>query len=150
MPSIIDYLQTSELGPHANEQMMPPWLVRLLESDGELKLLGRISPRGRIEKVIMSNHVTGIMPVLEQLLTQDRSTEYAYLCHPSVKHISKLKREGRYTQHPCTKYLLTGLKVASVAIEIFKCWLLTLLRLSPKITNFSMAKFPRSSIFKIA
>lgn len=97
MWSIIDYLQTSELGPHANEQKMPPWLVRLLESDGDLKSLSRISPRGRIEKIIMSNHVTGIVPVLEQLLTQDRSTKYAYLCHPGVKHISKLKREGGYT-----------------------------------------------------
>lgn len=38
----------------------------------------------------------GIIPVLEQLLEQSRSTEFAYLCHPRVQHVTKLKQEGMY------------------------------------------------------
>lgn len=37
---------------------------------------------------------SGIVPVLGILLEQSTSTEYAYLCHPAVQHISKLRREG--------------------------------------------------------
>ena len=36
----------------------------------------------------------GIVPVVEQLLRQSKSTEYAFLCHPAVQHISKLRGEG--------------------------------------------------------
>ncbi len=32
--------------------------------------------------------------MLEQLLDQSPSSKYAYLCHPCVQHVSKLKREG--------------------------------------------------------
>lgn len=36
----------------------------------------------------------GVISVLEQLLSQSKSTEYAYLCDPAVQHVSKLKKEG--------------------------------------------------------
>jgi hypothetical protein len=41
--------------------------------------------------------------VLAQLLEQSTSTKYAYLCHPCVQHVSKLKREGVFPSCPCTK-----------------------------------------------
>ena len=75
---------------------MPPWLVKLLESDGEVKITNRMSPTGKLKKVKSTNHTEDILPVLAQLLDQDHSTRYAYLCHPSVKHVSKLKREGTH------------------------------------------------------
>jgi zinc finger-containing ubiquitin peptidase 1 len=75
---------------------MPSWLVKLLESDGEVKIINRISPAGKPKKVKSTNHAEDILPVLAQLLDQDHSTRFAYLCHPSVKHVSKLKREGQY------------------------------------------------------
>lgn len=87
-------LQKSELGPYAHENQMPPWLVKLLESDGENKSVSKLSPRGKVEKVKTNNYSEGIIPVLAQLLEQDTSTKVAYLCHPSVKHISKIRREG--------------------------------------------------------
>jgi hypothetical protein len=37
----------------------------------------------------------GIIPVLEQLLEQDDYVEFAYLCDSAVKHVSKLRREGK-------------------------------------------------------
>lgn len=43
--------------------------------------------------------------MLEQLLQQSTTTKYAYLCHPCVHHVSRLKREGNpyYTSSPDVK-----------------------------------------------
>ncbi|KAI8633122.1 DUF1671-domain-containing protein [Xylariaceae sp. FL1651] len=70
-------LGKSELGKHAYEDKMPDWLVSLLKKG----------------KYISTE---GIVPVLAGLLEQSSSTEYAYLCHPAVQHISKLRREGGF------------------------------------------------------
>lgn len=75
---------------------MPTWLVKLLEEDGAVKTVSRLSLDGKLRKVrICPNMTAGLIPVLEQLLYQDRETEYAYLCSPAVRHVSKLKREGK-------------------------------------------------------
>lgn len=70
-------LGKAELGRHANEKQMPEWLVQMLKRDGQ---------------------VVGydVVPVLKQLLEQCPTTEYAYLCHPCVQHVSKLRREGGF------------------------------------------------------
>jgi hypothetical protein len=74
---------------------MPSWLVKLLESDGKLEIINRLGPDGVLKKVrVCINQASGILPVLEQLLDQDPYTQFAYLCHPTVKHVSKLRREG--------------------------------------------------------
>ncbi|KAI1075246.1 peptidase family C78-domain-containing protein [Whalleya microplaca] len=70
-------LGKEELGKYAHENKMPDWLVSLLKQGG-----------------YESAH--GIITVLEQLLEQNPSTDYAYLCHPAVQHISKLRREGSF------------------------------------------------------
>ncbi|SPQ21693.1 fa9a5c6c-dce3-4cae-b8b9-54acbdfda4b4 [Thermothielavioides terrestris] len=41
-------------------------------------------------------HEERVIPVLAQLLEQSSSTKYAYLCHPCVQHVSKIKREGGF------------------------------------------------------
>ncbi|EEY13904.1 conserved hypothetical protein [Verticillium alfalfae VaMs.102] len=56
---------------------MPDWLAALLRTKGEIK-------------------TEGVVPVLKQLLEQSNTTQYAYLCHESVQHISKLKLEGGF------------------------------------------------------
>ncbi|ETR97900.1 DUF1671-domain-containing protein [Trichoderma reesei RUT C-30] len=66
-----------ELGKYAHEDEMPAWLVRLLETKGELR-------------------AGGVVPVLQQLLEMSTRTEYAYLCHPGVQHVAKLRREGAF------------------------------------------------------
>lgn len=43
----------------------------------------------------MADKTSGVLPVLGQLLEQSATTQYAYLCHPAVQHISKLRREGK-------------------------------------------------------
>lgn len=76
---------------------MPSWLVTLLkEEDGAIKTGSRLDKNGKMMKVQFSpNQTAGVVPVLAQLLEQDSSTSYAYMCDPAVKHVSKLKKEGK-------------------------------------------------------
>jgi len=69
-----------ELGKHAHEQKMPDSLAEHLRRNWGVKM-------------------AGVIPVLEQLLEQNHSTKYAYLCHHAVQHVSKLKREGKWYTH---------------------------------------------------
>ncbi|KAK3903334.1 peptidase family C78-domain-containing protein [Staphylotrichum tortipilum] len=69
---------TSMLGQYAHEDRMPDWLVSLLKKSGQTA-----SP-------------PGVVSVLAVLLEQSSSTKYAYVCHPCVQHVSKLKREGGF------------------------------------------------------
>lgn len=90
------YFQKSELGPHANEKQMPLWLVKLLENDGKLETINRLGRDNKLFKVrVCINQAPGILPVVGQLLDQDVHTDFAYLCHPAVKHVSKLRGEGK-------------------------------------------------------
>lgn len=70
-------LGKAELGRYAHEDRMPDWLVTLLKKEGQV-----------VEQ--------GVIGVLEQLLENNPSTKYAYLCHPCVQHVSKLKKEGGF------------------------------------------------------
>jgi hypothetical protein len=67
----------AELGKYAHEDRMPKWLISLLRE---------------------RRHVSsaGIIPVIDRLLQLNHTTQYAYLCHPCVLHISKLRREGGF------------------------------------------------------
>jgi zinc finger-containing ubiquitin peptidase 1 len=74
---------------------MPAWLRQLLEADGQFQATKEASRMGKSPKIkITENHVSGVVSVVEQLLQQENTTEYAYTCHPCVQHVSKLQREG--------------------------------------------------------
>ena len=89
------YFQKSELGPHANEKRMPAWVVKILESDGKMETINRLGRDNKLYKVrTCINQAPGILPVVARLLDQDVDTEFAYLCHSAVKHVSKLRGEG--------------------------------------------------------
>ncbi|KAL2266529.1 hypothetical protein VTJ83DRAFT_5881 [Remersonia thermophila] len=70
-------LGMSELGLFAHEERMPNWLASYLRKHGQ----------------VVSH---GIVDVVACLLDQSKQTEYAYVCHPSVQHISRLKYEGGF------------------------------------------------------
>ncbi|KAI1814812.1 DUF1671-domain-containing protein [Poronia punctata] len=70
-------LGKSELGKHAYENQMPKALVALLERE-------------------KYNSAEGVIPALGRILEQNPTTRYAYLCHPAVQHISKLRNEGGF------------------------------------------------------
>ncbi|KAK4127700.1 DUF1671-domain-containing protein [Parathielavia appendiculata] len=70
-------LSKAHLGKYAYEERMPDWLVVLLKKGGQ-------------------NTSQGVVSVIAQLLEQSTSTKYAYLCHPCIQHVSKLRREGGF------------------------------------------------------
>ncbi|KAK4105002.1 DUF1671-domain-containing protein [Parathielavia hyrcaniae] len=70
-------LSKAQLGKYAYEKRMPDWLVVLLKKGGQITS-------------------QGVVPVIAQLLEQSPSIKYAYLCHPCIQHVSKLKREGGF------------------------------------------------------
>jgi hypothetical protein len=75
---------------------MPAWLRQLLEADGQFQTAKEPLRTGKSLKVrIIENHVSGVVSVVERLLQQDHTTEYAYTCHPCVQHVSKLQKEGK-------------------------------------------------------
>jgi NhaP-type Na+/H+ and K+/H+ antiporter len=86
-------VQRSELGRFAHEKKMPPWLVALLQDEGQVVNNGESTSARRGDKQCLIRTID-VLPVLSQLLEQSPSTQYAYLCQPSVQHISKLKQEG--------------------------------------------------------
>lgn len=88
-----DTSQKAELGKYAHEQQMPSWLISLLHKGGEVASDGSYSQPVCFLQPFLT--LPGVITVLGQLLHQSRSTEYSYLCHPAVQHISKLKKEGR-------------------------------------------------------
>ncbi|ORY72031.1 peptidase family C78-domain-containing protein [Pseudomassariella vexata] len=79
-------LGKAELGKYAHEDKMPQSLVDLLRRDGQVTSSDR-----DLHQVF-----TGVIPVLEQILDQNSRTAWAYLCHPCVWHVSKLKGEGGF------------------------------------------------------
>ena len=90
---------------------MPPWLVDLLKRDGELENVSRKDEDGKMKKVrICPNQTEKILPVLKRLLQQDHETRYAYLCHPAVRHVSKLKKEGKTSppMNSCLRLIVAG------------------------------------------
>ena len=86
--------QTLELGKYAHEDEMPAWLVRLLETKGELRAGGKGILSNLLLRTEQITSLAGVVPVLQQLLEMSTRTEYAYLCHPGVQHVAKLRREG--------------------------------------------------------
>lgn len=75
---------------------MPAWLRQLLEADGQPQAAKGLSRVGRSLNIkLAENQISGVVPVVERLLYQDQTTEYAYTCHPCVQHVSKLPREGK-------------------------------------------------------
>lgn len=94
---ILTFLQKSELGPYAHEKEMPSWLVKLLKKeDGVIRTTNHYNKHGALVKTeVRCNMEAGMIPVLQQLLEQDSTVKYAYLCDPAVKHVSKLAREGK-------------------------------------------------------
>lgn len=59
---------------------MPDWLYRLLEDE---------------EKQHLEDAPPGISDILQIILEHDRDVETAYLCHPAVRYVSKIKAKGR-------------------------------------------------------
>ncbi|MCJ1472855.1 hypothetical protein MMC13_001504 [Lambiella insularis] len=90
-------LGRSELGPHAFEDRMPAWLRKQLERGAPVTIVNQLAPNGQIIRVeTVANETRGIVPVLAQLCEQDPALSKVFLCHPSVKHVVKMAKEGGF------------------------------------------------------
>lgn len=57
----------------------------------------QIGSNGKLEEIIsVSNESRGIIPAIAQLCKQDPTVEKVYLCHPGVRHIFRMNREGGF------------------------------------------------------
>ncbi|KAI0019621.1 peptidase family C78-domain-containing protein [Xylariomycetidae sp. FL0641] len=110
-------LGKSELGKYAHESKMPDWLVTMLKKGGYVS-------------------AEGVVQVLEQLLDQSASTQYAYLCHSAVQHVSKLRREGGFCGYRNIQ-MLASYVVGSGApgAEIFRGKVPSIFRIQDYIEN---------------
>ena len=108
--------QKNELGPYANENTMPAWLHAKLENGGKAVTVNRIGLDGRLVKDrSVENEVSGLLPVLVNLINQDQSVQKAYFCHPGVQHVSKLPREGGFCGYRNTQMLISYMQGAKAS-----------------------------------
>lgn len=70
--------QKRELGKYANEKRMPARLHKLLEENDRKN----------------AENAPALVPVLARMIEKDDAIRTAYLCHESIRYISKIKGEG--------------------------------------------------------
>ena len=76
---------------------MPGWLHKQLERGAKTTLANQIDSQGQLVQVeTVANEFQGVMPVLAQLCEQDNTLSKVYLCHPGVKHVVKMVKEGGF------------------------------------------------------
>lgn len=76
---------------------MPAWLRKQLERGAPVTNVNQLSPNGHIVRVeSVANETRGIVPVLAQLCEQDPALSKVFLCHPGVKHVVKMAKEGGF------------------------------------------------------
>jgi hypothetical protein len=90
-------LGKNELGPYANENQMPRWLMKQLQQGPRIykyKFKGR-DGNTHVEDVV-ENETPGIVPMLARLSELDSHVRVAYYSHPATKHIGKIRGEGGF------------------------------------------------------
>ncbi|KAK5723045.1 hypothetical protein LTR17_014006 [Elasticomyces elasticus] len=86
-----------ELGPHAFEKQMPEHVRRRLQNDGQPRQVNTLDRNGKLRaETIVDNETTGLIPHLAALCAKDEDVLVTYLCHPSTKHINKLRCDGNF------------------------------------------------------
>ena len=76
---------------------MPTWLRKQIERGAQVTVVNQITSTGQMIRVEnIANETPGIVPVLAQLCAQDPTLSKVFLCHPGVKHVVKMAREGGF------------------------------------------------------
>lgn len=76
---------------------MPKWLHDELLHGAPVKHINKIGKDGRlVRESFVENEVSGLVPLLAQLIKLDNTVERAYLCHPSVQQCFKRKHHGGF------------------------------------------------------
>ncbi|KAK3620676.1 hypothetical protein LTR56_023268 [Elasticomyces elasticus] len=86
-----------ELGPHAFEKQMPEHVRRRLQNDAQPHQVNKLDRNGKLRaETIVDNETAGLIPHLATLCAKDEDVLVTYLCHPSTKHINKLRCDGNF------------------------------------------------------
>ncbi|KAF7191746.1 Zinc finger-containing ubiquitin peptidase 1 [Pseudocercospora fuligena] len=86
-----------ELGPYAFEKSMPSEVRKDLLRGAGPREEQKIGSDGRLyRRTIIENETSGLIPLIADLCTLDPNTTAAYLCHPSTKHIRKIRCDGNF------------------------------------------------------
>ncbi|KAK5105885.1 hypothetical protein LTR62_001944 [Meristemomyces frigidus] len=104
-----------ELGPHAFGKRMPDQVRRHLLSDAQPRQINGIGTDGKlVRRTVIENENAGLIPVLADLCSRDNGTTITYLCHPSVKHVRKLRCDGNFCGYWNIQMVLTYLRATGV------------------------------------
>ncbi|TKA64086.1 hypothetical protein B0A49_10140 [Cryomyces minteri] len=106
-------LGTAELGPYAWEERMPRWLFQQLQRGADVQVVNRTGRDGALVKhTIIENETPGIVPMLAKLSEHDSSVERAWYCHPSTRHVFKMKHEGGFCGYRNIQMLISFIQGA--------------------------------------
>ncbi|KAK0813749.1 hypothetical protein LTR02_001405 [Friedmanniomyces endolithicus] len=102
-----------ELGPHAFEKQMPDNVRRHLLNDALPHQINRLDGNGKLApETVVDNETSGIIPMLARLCTEDEDVDTTYLCHPSVKHVNKLRCDGNFCGYWNVQMMLSYLQAS--------------------------------------
>ncbi|TKA38190.1 hypothetical protein B0A54_09130 [Friedmanniomyces endolithicus] len=102
-----------ELGPHAFEKQMPDNVRRHLLNDALPHQVNRLDGNGKLApETVVDNETSGIISMLARLCTEDKDVDATYLCHPSVKHVNKLRCDGNFCGYWNVQMMLSYLQTA--------------------------------------
>ena len=114
---------------------MPAWLEKKLLEGAKVHASTQIGPDGRLIQVqTVANETQGLLPVIAQLCDQDSKVYKAYLCHPSVQHVSKLEKEGGFCGYRNIQMLISYIQsTRSEGHEVFPGGIPSIFRLQDLI-----------------
>jgi len=76
---------------------MPNWLYEQLARGPAAHSTTQIGSDGKlVTRTKYAGQVAGVMPVLARLSAASNNVEMAYLCHPSVRHVHRLNKDGPF------------------------------------------------------
>lgn len=92
---------------------MPRWLLKQLEMGTPTTVANTIDHNGKLIRVeSTANEIRHIIPVLAQLCEQDRTVSKAYLCHPGVRHVVKMNKEGGFCGYRNIQMMISYIQAA--------------------------------------
>ncbi|KAG5287078.1 DUF1671 domain-containing protein [Histoplasma ohiense] len=133
--SFLRRLGRSELGPYAHEKQMPSWLRNMLEEGAKVTVSNQIQADGTLRRVEhVANETSNLIPVLARLCELDETVEQVFLCHPTVRHVFKMPKEGGFCGYRNMQMLVSHIQdTRADGHEQFPGRLPTILRLQDLI-----------------
>lgn len=124
-----------ELGPYCDEKRMPTWLLEQHWNGPPVKKINTVDRHGRVvTRLICENQASGVIDLLTRVVSKCDDTDKVYLCHPSVKHVHRMARDGPFCGYFNIQMIISYLQATQpVANALFQNGLPTILDLQVMI-----------------